>query len=799
MRLLIRRAVPVLTLCLLTRAFAQTNEGGGTITGTVTDQSGNAIPNSSVIVKDKFGVTARVAKSEAQGRFTAPELAPGLYTVEISASGFANYRKEGVRITAGALEDLQARLQLADVSQTVTVEADVSVATNVAISQSSLDARSAQSRISSGFIENFASPVSDYTETLLMAPGTFSLSPNGVGLGDSKTYFRGFSDGQYTMTFDGIPFNDTNSPTHHSWAFFPAQWLGGTVFDRSPGSASTIGPTNFGGSINLLSREIQPQPDVRASISYGSFNTRLVDLSADSGRALGDKHSVTVDLHELRSDGYQTYNYQKRDAGSLKYQYRITPKTTLTVFGGILDLWTNTPNQKGPTRAQVAQFGDNYLLSGDPSRPDYFRFNYYHVATDFEYIDLNTELGKGWRLDSKAYTYRYWNKQNYNGTTITKTSATDKLNGYRKVGDVLTASQENRWGVFRTGAWYEWAYTDRYQVPSDPRTWINAALPNFHEKFLTQSLQPYGEFEFHATRKLSITAGVKLAYYNQHLNQFADNGKTVGLLGGVAFITHGVNYNNWLPSVDARYRLRNNWSVYGQFATGSIIPPSNVFDVKNASVKVLPTPTTTRTYQAGTVYKANRFTIDFDGYYTHFENPYSSTPDPVTAEPVYYLTGTSTTKGVEAESTIAAIAGISFYLNGTVGSAKYNTNHLWVQNAPHDTETIGLTYQRRAWDLGFFHKRIGTFYQDNGGTNQAVKIDPFFITNLFLNYTVKGDSYLRGTKFRFGINNLLDRHSIVGVTPASTATSVSAPGDILTLLPARSFSVTATFGYAPRR
>src|ERR1035438_359399 len=27
------------------------------------------------------------------------------------------------------------------------------------------------------------------------------------------------------MLVDGIPFNDTNSPTHHSWEFFPSQFI----------------------------------------------------------------------------------------------------------------------------------------------------------------------------------------------------------------------------------------------------------------------------------------------------------------------------------------------------------------------------------------------------------------------------------------------------------------------------------------------------------------------------------------------------------------------------------------------
>ncbi len=119
-------------------------------------------------------------------------------------------------------------------------------------------------------------------------------------------------------------------------------------------------------------------------------------------------------------------------------------------------------------------------------------------------------------------------------------------------------------------------------------------------------------------------------------------------------------------------------------------------------------------------------------------------------------------------------------------------------NAPKNTETVGLTYQHKSWDVGFFNKRVGNMWNDNGSTNQAVEISPFNITNLFFNYTVK-ESRLRGTKFRFGINNLFNQHNIIGVTPASTSTSVPSPGDTLLLVPARSFSVTMTAGYSPKR
>jgi iron complex outermembrane receptor protein len=89
-------------------------------------------------------------------------------------------------------------------------------------------------------------------------------------------------------------------------------------------------------------------------------------------------------------------------------------------------------------------------------------------------------------------------------------------------------------------------------------------------------------------------------------------------------------------------------------------------------------------------------------------------------------------------------------------------------------------------------------FNDNGSVNQAYTIDPFNVTNLFVNYTIRGDSYLRGTKIRFAVNNLLDQHNIVGINGFSSKSNAPSPGDVLTLLPARSVSVTMTFGYAPK-
>jgi len=789
-------------LALAAPGLAQTPTADmATIEGSVLDPDSKAIVNAAVVVRNVLTGDVRAAVTDTAGHFAIDLLTVGRYEVEASAPGFANDRRTDVQASAGKPISLQFQLGVGRLTEQVTVSAALPAAAASAPSQGSLTARSAQSLISGEFIRNYTSPVADYSQVIQMAPGTFSVSPNGVGLGDTKTFFRGFKDGQYNMTFDGIPFHDTNDPTHHSWAFFPAQTIGSTMFDRSPGSASTIGPSTYGGSVNFLSRNLGSQPMLRGSASYGSFNTRLLDAEFDSGRfGGGDGRSrLLVDVHQMESDGYQTYNWQRRNAFSAKYQYAASERTAITAFASIIDLRSNTPNQKGSTRAQVDQFGDNFLLTGDPASPLYYGYNFYHIPTDFEYVGIKSELGGGWTIDDKVYTLSYYNKQNYNSTTaISATSATDKLNSYRKLGNLVPLTHISSTGIFRTGLWSEVAFTDRYQTPSDPRTWVDQALPNFHEKFTTTTLQPFAEYEFTVTPQLRITPGVKFAYYKQDFTQFADNGKTVGSLNGAPSIEHAAEYHAVLPSLDAHYMLQRNWSVYAQYGRGQNIPPTSVFDVKNAAVAVLPNPTMTTTYQVGSVWKAGRATLDVDVYNIRFENDYSSTPDPVTGEPVYFLNGDATTKGVEAESTILVSRGLSLYLNGTVGRARYSDTGLLAQNAPKDTETVGINYTLDRWNVGFFNKRVGQMFNDNGSVHEAVAIDPFNITNLFLNYTLRNSSQFAQSRIRFSVNNLFDSHAIIGVAPASTRSSLPAPGDVLTLMAARSVSLTFTVGFSPR-
>ena len=894
----------LLTLCAVLLSGAPQSllaqSTGLTLAGTIMDAKGGVLPNAAITIKNEFTGVVRTNKTDAQGRFSESGLPAGRYTVEVSATGFSATRRTGVQLAAD--QDLPIQLNIGDVSQQVTVEANAagSIAAALAPMDASLEAISARTYISPAFIQNFTSPVADYGEAVAMAPGTFTLNGNGVGLGQSSTYFRGFPDGNYDIDFDGIPFYDTNTPTHHSWAFFPAQFLGAIDFDRSPGTAATIGPTPFGGTIHLLSKELSPIQNVRGQFAYGSFNTYLYDGQYDSGNLLsGHKLNFQLDVHHMQSDGYQTFNHQTRNAGDIKVQYKLTDKTVLTGFSGVIWLDANTPNFTA-TRCQMygaasgytctgplapfAGSGLNFLLTDNSDPVNYLdnQYNYYHVPTDFEYVGVHSELGKNFTLDVKPYTYNYDNgekysnatpiteqttingSKTYNGLTIAPCNVqvvkkgvsalpcgVDKYNSYRKYGETSELSQASRFGIFRAGLWYEWAATNRHQFPSDPlNNWADQALSNFNESYWTNSYQPYAEYQFRVTQSLNITAGTKFAYYNIATKQYADNGKTIGGLGTnnpATFITNGGSYSAWLPSLNANYRLKSSWSVYGQVATGSVVPPSKVFDYaqgpNGTPVKTLPKQQRNTTYQAGTVLKLKRVTFDADFYHIRFQNSYSSTLDP-TGEPVYFLQPSSITKGFEGESNIYVGHGLSAYLNASVGRATYTGNMnvscsggapactystpqisvvapagLWVANTPTDTETEGVTYQRKGWDLGMFNKRVGTLYQDNGAYHNQATINPFSVTNAFLNYTLRTGGHFDQTKFRLSFNNLFDQHSITGDTITGTALTQSIPangttytdpfnttgptpitgGDNISVLPGRSIMLSVSFGLSPKR
>ena len=80
----------------------------------------------------------------------------------------------------------------------------------IAPATSSLEARQPQSIVSRSLIEDSLPATADFNQIALITPSVSNFGGNnGIGLGESKAQIRGFQDGEYNITYDGIPFGDT--------------------------------------------------------------------------------------------------------------------------------------------------------------------------------------------------------------------------------------------------------------------------------------------------------------------------------------------------------------------------------------------------------------------------------------------------------------------------------------------------------------------------------------------------------------------------------------------------------------
>ena len=74
---------------------------GGTISGTVTDQTGAVIPNAVVVVHNQDTGTQRTLTTNSAGAYSAPSIPVGTYLVTSTVTGFAPYSRDHVGLAVG--------------------------------------------------------------------------------------------------------------------------------------------------------------------------------------------------------------------------------------------------------------------------------------------------------------------------------------------------------------------------------------------------------------------------------------------------------------------------------------------------------------------------------------------------------------------------------------------------------------------------------------------------------------------------------------------------------------------------
>jgi hypothetical protein len=121
------RLVGTLSLLLLLPicAFGQARDTAS-LFGTVTDSQGAVIPGAQINVLNPATGLSRTTTSDAGGAFTFSLLPVGVYTLTVEQTGFRKYERPNVRLQANENVQADATMQVGNVQETVTVQAEAS-------------------------------------------------------------------------------------------------------------------------------------------------------------------------------------------------------------------------------------------------------------------------------------------------------------------------------------------------------------------------------------------------------------------------------------------------------------------------------------------------------------------------------------------------------------------------------------------------------------------------------------------------------------------------------------------------
>jgi len=634
-------------------------------------------------------------------------------------------------------------------------------------------------------IQNQLTSTESYADAARLTPSVNNINPNGPGLMESNgPTIRGFQDGQYNVTYDGIPIGDSNDFTHHTTSFFTDDDIGAVIIDRGPGTAETVGDATFGGTISIRTITPAAQTTLTPFGSYGSYNTGVEGLRVDTGSIQAADGASAVFLGEhLGTNGALTYTTQERSNFFGKVAIPLSASTTLTFMADYNKLYQNP--SIGATTQEMGYYSDNFAYTDDPTLQNYYRYNNDHITTDMEYADLQSNFSNGLLYDGKIYTYAYYH-EDLNGDDVNDQGIpSDPLSGgvpnlvqltpggpittgvpgqvfkntYRSVGTIQRLEKDFQWGDIKTGVWLDHQVNTRFvqdvsltngnalnYYTGDSNGGLGSVgglgvtqAPGYQNDIDTierlqhnqlYTFQPYLQADYSPIPNLTLTAGVKYAFFRRALDAQVQQ-KTELPTG------YSHDWGKFLPSVEAKYNFTPNLSAYAQFAEGFLAPNLNTFYTANINSDSYQ-PEETFNYQTGLEYQDQHIALGADAYFVHFMNFITHSGSGINE--VFFNGGGAVYKGLEGEAAYTFDTGFTFFANAGLNKSNFTATNDYVDEAPQYSANAGIIYDKNGIYASAIDELTGGEYGGAPALGPNPRepgqwYDPYNVINLTAGYT----------------------------------------------------------------
>jgi hypothetical protein len=279
----------LLSLVLLLVCLAGHAQQNSTITGTVLDKGGAAVPGAEVMLTQQGTGFVTKSISNDSGNYTFPGLNVGTYDLKVTAKGFSAYVQKGIVVNVSQTTRVDAAMAVGTVDQTVTVQADTLTVQT--------DSNVVSTLVSEEQITSIATENRNFAALVALGLGVSSTLPDNntpTSVGSSSN-----------ISVNGL------RQSHNIWLID-----GGEADDRGGAGGISILPSQEAiAQLETLSSNYPPD--------YGISSGATISLSLKSGT-----QKFHGELWEFnRNTAFNANTYQNNQNGS------PTPKLNYNIYG----------------------------------------------------------------------------------------------------------------------------------------------------------------------------------------------------------------------------------------------------------------------------------------------------------------------------------------------------------------------------------------------------------------------------------------------------------------------------------
>ena len=322
-------------------AFGQSERGS--ITGIISDASGANIASAPVDIIHQATNTTEHVFTSAQGEYNAPNLAPGVYRIEVSAPGFRKFIEAGVTVTAGSTVRIDARLQLGQITESIQVDAQAA------------QLQTENARISTAVENKMVDDLPLVVGGALRSPfDLVAITTEAKGSGNTLS-IGGGQAASWSATLDGVPVNTNRSADAGETAYLTPSVEAITEFSVDTNGFKAEYGQAGGGVITFASKsgtnayhgsayEFLRNDDLDARGFFAQ--TRGIYKQSDFGASLGGPVEIPKVYHgKNKTFFFLSYEGFRNRLGANGTVFTVpTPE----MYQGNFSNWVNNKNQVIP-------------------------------------------------------------------------------------------------------------------------------------------------------------------------------------------------------------------------------------------------------------------------------------------------------------------------------------------------------------------------------------------------------------------------------------------------------------------